>query len=217
MPNFLNRIYSGPMADDQNARNRTLDAAARLLGSQGPQGLSVRAIAAEAGLSTMGIYHYFGGKDGIVEALYLDGFQGLEDALAAVPRTDDPLVDIEELSLAYAEYARRRPTYYEIMFSRPVPGFQPSQESLMRAMRSWRVLADTFERAEQAGLLTLPAADAALLIWSSGHGMLMLQLAGNALASEHTERMIRNGLRTMLPALSVPGAYTPRDAQAATG
>jgi AcrR family transcriptional regulator len=202
------------MADDQNARNRTLDAAARLLGSQGPQGLSVRAIAAEAGLSTMGIYHYFGGKDGIVEALYLDGFQGLEDALAAVPRTDDPLADIEQLSLAYAEYARSRPTYYEIMFSRPVPGFQPTQESLMRAMRSWKLLADTFVRAEEAGLLTLPAADAALLIWSSGHGMLMLQLAGNALASEHTERMIRNGLRTMLPALSVPGAYTPVDTEA---
>ncbi len=197
------------MADEQNARTRTLDAAARLLGSQGPAGLSVRAIAAEAGLSTMGIYHYFGGKDGIVEALYVDGFQGLEDALAAVPRTADPLADIEELALAYATYARNRPTYYEIMFSRPVPGFQPSQASISRAMRSWRAFADTFDRCEQEGLLTLPAADAALLIWSSGHGLLMLQLAGNALASDDTERLVRNGLRTMLPAITVPGAYRP--------
>ncbi|MDQ8044430.1 MAG: TetR/AcrR family transcriptional regulator [Solirubrobacteraceae bacterium] len=195
--------------EDQNARTRTLEAAARLLGSEGPAGLSVRAIAAEAGLSTMGIYHYFGGKDGIVEALYVDGFQGLEDALAAVEVTDDPLFDIEQLSLAYATYARTRPTYYEIMFSRPVPGFQPSKESLARAMRSWRVLADTFVRAEEQGLLTISAADAALLIWSSGHGILMLQLAGNALAGDDTERIVRNGLRTMLPAISVEGAYTP--------
>lgn len=204
------------MADEQNARTRTLDAAARLLGSEGPAGLSVRAIAAEAGLSTMGIYHYFGGKDGIVEALYVDGFQGLEDALAEVPRTDDPLIDIQELSLAYAAYARHRPTYYEIMFSRPVPGFQPSPASLARAMRSWRALADTFERAEQEGLLTLPAADAALLIWSSGHGLLMLQLAGNALASDNTERLVRNGLRTMMPAITVPGSYTPSSLDVAT-
>lgn len=204
------------MADEQNARTRTLEAAARLLGSDGPGGLSVRAIAAEAGLSTMGIYHYFGGKDGIVEALYVDGFQGLEDALEAVPRTDDPLADIENLSLAYAQYARSRPTYYEIMFSRPVPGFQPSQAAVVRAMRSWRALADTFERAEEAGLLTLPAADAALLIWSSGHGLLMLQLAGNALASDDTERLVRNGLRTMLPALSVPGAYKGNGVDVAT-
>lgn len=195
------------MADDNSARTRTLEAAARLLGTQGPTALSVRAIAAEAGLSTMGIYHYFGGKDGIVEALYLEGFQGLEDALAAVPRTDDPLADIEALALAYAAYARRRPTYYEIMFSRPVPGFTPSKESLARAMVSWRALAETFERAEDAGLLTIPAGDAALLIWSSGHGLLMLQMAGNALSSEHTEHLVRSGLKVMLPALSIPGAY----------
>lgn len=205
------------MAEEpQNARTRTLDAAARLLGSQGPAGLSVRAIAAEAGLSTMGIYHYFGGKDGIVEALYQDGFQGLEDELAAVPRTDDPLVDIQELALAYCAYARRRPTYYEIMFSRPVPGFQPSKESLSRAMRSWRSLSEAFERSEEAGLLNLPAHEAALLIWSSGHGLLMLQLAGNALASDDTERMVRGGLRTLLPAITVPGAYTPSPADAAS-
>lgn len=197
------------MADDTSARTRTLEAAARLLGTQGPTALSVRAIAAEAGLSTMGIYHYFGGKDGIVEALYLEGFQGLEDDLAAVPRTDDPLADIEALALAYAAYARRRPTYYEIMFSRPVPGFQPSKEALAQAMVSWRALAETFERAEAAGLLTIPAHEAAVLIWSSGHGLLMLQLAGNALASDHTEQLIRNGIRVMLPAFSVPGAYTP--------
>lgn len=197
------------MADDTSARTRTLEAAARLLGTQGPSGLSVRAIAAEAGLSTMGIYHYFGGKDGIVEALYLEGFQGLEDELAAVPRTDDPLADIEALALAYCAYARRRPTYYEIMFSRPVPGFAPSKESLTRAMVSWRALADTFQRAEDAGLLTVPAGEAALLIWSSGHGLLMLQMAGNALASDHTERLVRTGLQLMLPAISVPGAYAP--------
>lgn len=204
------------MADDNSARTRTLEAAARLLGTQGPAALSVRAIAAEAGLSTMGIYHYFGGKDGIVEALYQEGFQGLEDALAAVPRTDDPLADIEALALAYCDYARRRPTYYEIMFSRPVPGFTPSKESLARAMVSWRALAETFERAEDAGLLTTPAHEAALLIWSSGHGLLMLQMAGNALASDLTEQLVRSGLRLMLPALAVPGAYKPPAADVAS-
>jgi AcrR family transcriptional regulator len=199
------------MTADQNARTRTLDAAARLLGSEGPSGLSVRAIAAEAGLSTMGIYHYFGGKDGIVEALYQDGFQGLEDALTAVPRTDDSLYDIEEIALAYSQYARSRPTYYEIMFSRPVPKFVPSPDSVKQAMRSWNVLYKSFERSEQEGLLTVPASEAALLIWSAGHGMLMLQLAGNALASDDTTEIVKRGIRTLMPAVTIPGAYTPRE------
>ena len=187
-------------------RERTLAAAARLLGSEGTTGLSVRRIASEAGVSTIAIYHYFGGKDGILEALYQDGFQALEDALDAVPRTGDPIQDAEELAMAYCEVARSRPTYYEIMFSRPVPGFEPSHESVARAMRTWNAFYTNFERAEAEGRLTMPAADAALLVWSSGHGLLMLQLAGNALASADTDRLVRGGLRSLLAVVTRPGA-----------
>ena len=190
--------------DTAPTRERTLAAAARLLGSEGTTGLSVRRIASEAGVSTIAIYHYFGGKDGILEALYLDGFQALDDALAAVPRTDDPVVDAEELSIAYCNVARSRPTYYEIMFSRPVPGFEPSQASVARAMRTWNAFYESFERAEAAGRLTMPASNAALLIWSCGHGLLMLQLAGNALASADTEERFREALGGLLRAITTP-------------
>jgi len=195
-----------PSTDAENAptRERTLAAAARLLGSEGTGGLSVRRIASEAGVSTIAIYHHFGGKDGILEALYQDGFQALEDALDAVPRTGDPIRDAEELALAYCDVARSRPTYYEIMFSRPVPGFEPSHESVARAMRTWNAFYTHFERAEAAGRLTMPASQAALLIWSSGHGLLMLQLAGNALASSATEERFRGLLHSLLDAITRP-------------
>lgn len=197
-----------------DTRTRTLQAAARLLAEHGPSGLSVRGIAAEAGLSTIGIYHYFGGKDGIIEALYQDGFQALEEALATVSKTDDPLADIIELALAYFKVAQSRPTYYEIMFSRPVPGFQPSPESLARAMRTWNVYLEAMERCEAAGLLNVPPVDAALLLWSSGHGLLMLQLAGNVLASADTERLMRSGTATLLRAVTKPGVFDAQPAAA---
>ncbi len=94
---------------DRGTRQRTLDAAARLLRDEGPQALAVRRIAAEAGVSTIAIYHHFGGKDGLVEALYVDGFRALDEALAAVPRTEDPLADVEALALAYRSVAIARP------------------------------------------------------------------------------------------------------------
>ena len=191
-------------ADNAPTRERTLAAAARLLGKEGTTGLSVRRIASEAGVSTIAIYHYFGGKDGILEALYQDGFQALEDALDAVPRTGDPVSDAEELAMAYCDVARSRPTYYEIMFSRPVPGFEPSHESVARAMRTWNAFYTNFERAEALGRLTMPASQAALLIWSSGHGLLMLQLAGNALASSATEERFRGLLHSLLQAITTP-------------
>ncbi len=78
-------------ADPSSTRDRTLDAAAQLLlRDEGPAALSVRRIATAAGLSTMAIYHHYGGKDGLVEALYVDGFRALDEALSAVPRSADP-------------------------------------------------------------------------------------------------------------------------------
>lgn len=192
--------------DPRTTRDRTLDAAAQLLRDEGPAALTVRRIAADAGLSTMAIYHHFGGKDGLVEALYVDGFRALEESLAAVPRTEDPVADVEALALAYREVAMRRPGYYEVMFGRPFPGFRPSPEARERAMRPWRAFAASLERCERAGLLTVPAGEAALLLWASGHGLLMLQLAGNALASDDTDRLVRGGLRSLMAVVLRPGA-----------
>lgn len=191
---------------EKGTRDRTLDAAAQLLRDEGPAALTVRRIATEAGLSTMAIYHHFGGKDGLVEALYVDGFRALDEALSAVPRTADPLADVEALALTYREVAMRRPGYYEVMFGRPFPGFEPTPASRALAMRPWRAFTDSLERCEAAGLLTVPAADAALLLWASGHGLLMLQLAGNELASADTDRLVRGGLRSLLAVVTRPGA-----------
>jgi AcrR family transcriptional regulator len=199
--------YDRWMTDDaRGTRDRTLDAAAQLLRDEGPAALTVRRIATEAGLSTMAIYHHFGGKDGLVEALYVDGFEALDDALSAVPRTADPVADVQAIALAYREVAMRRPGYYEVMFGRPFPGFAASPAARSRAMRPWRAFTDSLERCEAAGLLTVPAADAALLLWASGHGLLMLQLAGNALASDDTDRLVRGGLRSLMAVVLRPGA-----------
>jgi AcrR family transcriptional regulator len=191
---------------ERGTRDRTLDAAAQLLRDEGPAALTVRRIATEAGLSTMAIYHHFGGKDGLVEALYVDGFRALEEALSAVPRTDDPIADVQALAMAYRAVAMRRPGYYEVMFGRPFPGFEASPEARARAMRPWRAFTESLERCEAAGLLTMPAADAALLVWASGHGLLMLQLAGNELASADTDRLVHGGVRSLLAVVTRPGA-----------
>lgn len=192
--------------DPGSTRDRTLDAAALLLREEGPGALTVRRIATAAGLSTMAIYHHFGGKDGLVEALYVDGFRALDQALSAVPRTEEPLADVEALALAYRDVAMRRPGYYEVMFGRPFPGFVPSPDARALAMRPWRAFTESLERCDAAGLLTVPAADAALLLWASGHGLLMLQLAGNELASDRTDRLVHGGLRSVLVAVTAPGA-----------
>ena len=84
-------------------------------------------------------------------------------------------------------------------------------------MRPWRAFGEALDRCEAAGLLTVSAADAALLLWASGHGLLMLQLAGNDLASADTDRLVNGGLRSLLAARSSSALRTTGAASAALG
>ena len=52
---------------------------------RGPGALRIRDVAAAAEQSTMGVYTHFGSKQGLLEQLYLYGFQLLEDRLDGVP------------------------------------------------------------------------------------------------------------------------------------
>ena len=54
-----------------------LTSAAEILETEGPDGLSVRRIAAAAGVAPMGVYNHFESKFGIVEALFIQGFERL--------------------------------------------------------------------------------------------------------------------------------------------
>ena len=49
-----------------------------VLQRDGAAALTVRNITAEAGCSTTGIYTYFGGKHGLVEAIFVEGFESFD-------------------------------------------------------------------------------------------------------------------------------------------
>jgi len=69
-----------------DARKNILAAASSLFLKGGVPSLSVRAIAREAGISTIGIYSHFNGKQGILDALYIEGFNLVYDAMASMCR-----------------------------------------------------------------------------------------------------------------------------------
>ena len=107
-----------------------LSSAADILESEGPDGLSVRRIAAAAGVAPMGVYNHFESKFGIVEALYIQGFGRLADAMAAMAQIDDPAEALLEGARAYRALALAHPMAYQVMFLRAVPGFEPSDPAL---------------------------------------------------------------------------------------
>ena len=72
------------------SKAKILTAASELFASAGAGALSVRAISKRAGLSTIGIYNHFNGKQGILDALYIEGFQMVMTAIRVEDETLSP-------------------------------------------------------------------------------------------------------------------------------
>lgn len=104
------------MSTDSDNRQRILDAAHAIFAEAGLAGLSVRAIAARAGLSTIGVYSHFKGKRGILLALYADGFARLGDA-ADIPAQSAGESDLVALLVnRYIDFHRDHRAHYQLMF-----------------------------------------------------------------------------------------------------
>jgi AcrR family transcriptional regulator len=156
-----------------------LASAADILESEGPDGLSVRRIAAAAGVAPMGVYNHFESKSGIVEALYIQGFGRLADAMAAMAQIDDPAQALLEGARAYRALALAHPMAYQVMFLRAVPGFEPSDPAITSCTRGFDYLVDAVERAIRAGVIAPGSPiETAQMIWASIHGWVSLELLG---------------------------------------
>jgi AcrR family transcriptional regulator len=145
----------------------------------GPESLTVRRIAAEADCPTTVIYTMFGGKEGLAEALYLEGFERVRRRLEAVPPRPDPLEYLRALGPAYREACFAEPAYYSLMFEKAIPGFEPSERARTLARAALNILDRVVADCISAGYLvpTQPRkiADA---LWAAAQGAISLERAG---------------------------------------
>ncbi|WP_327085683.1 TetR/AcrR family transcriptional regulator [Nonomuraea sp. NBC_01738] len=191
-------------------RATILDAAGHLLVAEGPAALTVRRISSEVGCSTKVIYTLFGGKDGLVEALWLEGFARFERCLTEARTDPDPLVRLHEAGLAYRAYALREPDYYRVMFQGAVPGFTPSAQALAAAGRSFQILVTGVEECLAAGQLRGGSArEIADLLWMAVHGATSLEISGHLAEAIAEQRFTLLCIAVLSPFLPPPDERTP--------
>ena len=150
----------------------------------GPGGLTVRAVAAEAGIAPMGVYNRLGGKDGLVDALLIKGFDRLR---AAIESPDDPdmRTRLRDGGLRYREFALANPHFYAIMFEDAIPREHESAEVEEHARACFGALVRAVEMASAAGVIAAPdPLEAAQQIWSAVHGAVALELRGLVLTED---------------------------------
>jgi len=155
-----------------------LRAASDLLAAEGPGALSVRRIAAAAGCSTMGLYSRFGGKDGVVDELFAEGFEHLCAAMQGLPTSASALDDFRACALQYRRTALDFSTHYMVMFGGAVPGFEPSPENHLVAKESFELLVARVQRCIDDGDFVGDPSRIAEIVWGAMHGMVMLELIG---------------------------------------
>jgi len=161
-----------------------LSAAEAVLVRDGPGGLTVRAVAAEAGIAPMGVYNRLGGKDGLVDALLIKGFDRLR---AAIESPDDPdmRTRLRDGGLRYREFALANPHFYAIMFEDAIPREHESAEVEEHARACFGALVRAVEMASAAGVIAAPdPLEAAQQIWSAVHGAVALELRGLVLTED---------------------------------
>ena len=97
-------------------RRALIDAARRLLESEGPSALSLRAVAREAGVSPAAPYHHFKDKSELLDAVASEGWQMLDAAMAKAKAQAETRNKLNALGIAYVCFARDNPALYRVMY-----------------------------------------------------------------------------------------------------
>lgn len=184
--------YARGRAEGESAlRSNLLDVAGELLAAEGSDALTMRRVAEAGGCSTTVLYRLFGGKHGLVQGLYREGFTRLRDRLAALPSAADAGQRLGGLALAYRDQALSEPAYYTVMFGRPVAEFEPSEEDVAHARASLQVLVDAVADAQAAGRVTAgDPQQVAEVLWAAAHGAVSLELAGHLGGDDATRTFV---------------------------
>jgi AcrR family transcriptional regulator len=100
----------------QPRREQILDAALAIADEQGLAAVTMRAVATRVGVSPMALYPHVGGKDGLLDGI-VDRM--LAELLPAVTTAGDAETRVLALARAARALARRHPTAYALLLSRP--------------------------------------------------------------------------------------------------
>jgi AcrR family transcriptional regulator len=163
------------MGRREEVRRRTFDeilsAASRVAEDEGWPAVTIRRIAGEIGYSAPVIYQHFENKDAVLHAVLDQGnaalLRRMRDAVAAGPASGG----VRLAAVAYLEFARSRPSLYQLMAGSP--------GAVVDAVARHRAAAEVIEftgqviqdwaAAESVRLASVE--DACDLLWATTHGL----------------------------------------------
>jgi AcrR family transcriptional regulator len=184
-------------------RRNVVEAASRLLIEEGPDALTVRRVAQSLDCSTKIIYTLFQGKDGLANALYLEGCARLRQEIETVKMASSPATYIHKLAWAYWTFALANPSYYGVMFDGTIPNFQPSPTSKQVMTDAFSAIVAIIAQYIDQDLLPREEPDALTRsLWAPLHGVASLYLLGHFPSLEEARWAYERTIQAIIASLS---------------
>ena len=157
------------------AKTRLLRAAAELLANSGGAAVSTRQITQLAGVTAPTLYHHFGDKEGLFDAVVAAGFEEYVAGERDFAPSGQPLEDIRRLWDNHVQFGLNQPELYLVMFGNIRPESRPvivaDAEALMEEM---------LNKAAVAGQLNVPPKEAARSVLAANVGVTLMLIAEKA-------------------------------------
>jgi AcrR family transcriptional regulator len=152
----------------------------------GAAGLSLNGIARALGMRGPSLYHYFASRDALLDELLLDAYGETVEALrATVAEGAAPAETLRRTAQDYRAWAVQHPAMFDLMYGRPLPGYQAPAETGTLAKESLGMLIGLVmqvrgtqeDKAEEA-------VEVAVRFLARLHGLITLEVNG------HLEHMV---------------------------
>ncbi|MCI2419263.1 TetR/AcrR family transcriptional regulator [Saccharopolyspora sp. K220] len=155
----------------RNTRTKILESTATLLERLGAEAISIRDVCQAAGVTAPTVYHHFGDKQGLLEAVAVEGFERYLSAKRGRKPSAAPLDDMRRSWDIHIGFGLAHPAFYRLMYGTPRAEDKPP------AREGRRILLGLLENLAEAGRLRLPLEEAAAMIHTAAVGTTLTLLS----------------------------------------
>ena len=163
----------------EDLRQKILDAASELFAKDGYESVSMRKIADKIEYSPTTIYLYFKDKNELLNEICEATFASLlKDWQKIENKADDSLTSLRKAMKAYVEFGLKYPFHYEVTFINPLADYLGKDEHPFEGsmgQKAFEKILSLVAKCMDAGeIKQANVATISQLIWAMGHGIVSL-------------------------------------------
>ena len=173
------RKHPNKRTSTQLLASKVIHATTELLEENGPQAVTIRAVAARAQVAPMSVYNHFGDKQGLLHAVVEERFAIMTRALRDISEYD-PLARLRKAGTIVHELMQANPRCYQFMWTT-----QPGPE----ARNAFTQLIEIVRYGQAAGVIDVGARSLANAIWACVQGAFSVEFPHGAAESTSSDRV----------------------------